>query len=91
MAKGLRVSRDASIAEVNEDLYRDSVESLHEIKNHDFETLEQRNIMLQFDKPTKVKNYYSLKNPDQELQQTLLGNDKLIEKEIFYDSLDNNS
>lgn len=36
----LRNSRDGSIAEVNEELYRDSVESLHNADNN-YEDLEQ--------------------------------------------------
>ena len=35
----MRTSRDASIAEVNEDLYRDSVESCHG-KDPDFNNLD---------------------------------------------------
>jgi len=84
----MRNSRDGSIAEVNEDLYRDSVESLHGVE--DFSKLEQQQIRLQFDKPRKVQNYYTQRhnNNDEELRSTLLGKDQ---EDKFYDSLDNNS
>lgn len=54
----LRSSRDGSIAEVNEDLYKDSVESCHDF-NGDLNSINNQQIILQFEVPKKVKNYYS--------------------------------
>ncbi|CDW72037.1 UNKNOWN [Stylonychia lemnae] len=92
----LKSSRDHSIAEVNEDLYKDSVESLQNFKSGMKEMITSSQMTMQKHQSTKVQDYYSMKNnQDDELIETLLKDSKKNKNEIpqnlFLDSLENHS
>eukprot|EP00347_Sterkiella_histriomuscorum_P006635 403352018 len=99
----LRQSRDASIKEVNEDLYKDSVHTTIDCRQknpntqsnitNDIYNLQQSQIMLGFENPQKAKHFYtSRQSTDSELTKALNFNSNQPPQNnnyVYQDSLEN--